>query len=268
MISLRILRKRRLASALLLLGAATSFAPSAVRRTPLPTPRSSHYLDSLSAPAPASEGGGAPRRSPSVIGGEQEDPNSPEAAARYGLTPSRGADGYDAGSDAVGPGIYGGCVRRDDEGNVLYGDEYGRFDHGRPGPLYDGNGYTLMSRAVMTGDPDVVRRVLADFPHLIGEIGTGGGTPLHVAGMSEGGQRCARALVDAGADVQAIDAYGYTALHRMASNDLADGAEALVEAGADPHGRADGTGSTPIEIARKQRNVRFLMCMQRLGHYD
>ena len=92
--------------------------------------------------------------------------------------------------------------------------------------------------------------------------------PLHICGMSPKGQACTQTLIEAGANIHAVDTYGYTALHRMASNDLEIGAEALVTAGLDPNEELEGADSTPIEIARRQRAIRFLMAMQRLGHYD
>jgi len=54
----------------------------------------------------------------------------------------------------------------------------------------------------------------------------------------------------------------------MASNDLEVGAEALVMAGLDPNEKVEEADSTPIEIAKRQRAIKFLMAMQRLGHYD
>lgn len=45
--------------------------------------------------------------------------------------------------------------------------------------------------------------------------------PLHT-------QHAVRALFERGADVEALDTYGMTPLHRMASNNLAAGAKALL----------------------------------------
>eukprot|EP00428_Durinskia_dybowskii_P057928 CAMPEP_0170321840 /NCGR_PEP_ID=MMETSP0116_2-20130129/61689_1 /TAXON_ID=400756 /ORGANISM="Durinskia baltica, Strain CSIRO CS-38" /LENGTH=54 /DNA_ID=CAMNT_0010574681 /DNA_START=1 /DNA_END=165 /DNA_ORIENTATION=- len=53
----------------------------------------------------------------------------------------------------------------------------------------------------------------------------------------------------------------------MASNNLANGGEALVKAGHDPNMVMEGADSTPIEIARRSRAIDFLMRMQKLGHY-
>mmetsp|Transcript_11342 Transcript_11342/g.23589 ORF Transcript_11342/g.23589 Transcript_11342/m.23589 type:complete len:125 (+) Transcript_11342:462-836(+) len=124
-----------------------------------------------------------------------------------------------------------------------------------------------MSRAIHAGE-DKVRALLRDFPELKEEISTGGARPLHICGMSKQGQLSTQALIDAGADLNALDTYYYNALHRMASNDLQVGGAALVQAGLDPNFRPDGADSTPIEIARRSRAIKFLMAMQRLGHYD
>lgn len=169
-------------------------------------------------------------------------------------------------ADTVGPGIYGGSVKRDEQGNVIWGKQYQNHNH-RPGPVYDGTGYSLMSKALQMG-PETVKKVLADFPALKDEMTTGGARPLHMCGMSQKNQLSTQTLVDAGADMYAQDTYGYTALHRMASNNLAVGGEVLVKAGMDPNARMEGADSTPIEIARRSRAIHFLMKMQELGHYD
>jgi hypothetical protein len=86
--------------------------------------------------------------------------------------------------------------------------------------------------------------------------------------MSEKGQHSTKTLIKEGADIYVQDTYGYTVLHRMASNDLPVGGEALVRAGHDPNNPMPGADSTPIEIARRSRAIQFLMKMQELGHYE
>ena len=113
-----------------------------------------------------------------------------------------------------------------------------------------------------------MKELLKDFPELKDEISTGGARPVHVCGMSRRGELATQALVDAGADLNALDTYNYNALHRMASNDLHIGAEVLVKAGMDPNYKPPGSDDTPIGIARRSRAINFLMTMQRLGHYD
>mmetsp|Transcript_3967 Transcript_3967/g.8540 ORF Transcript_3967/g.8540 Transcript_3967/m.8540 type:complete len:286 (-) Transcript_3967:140-997(-) len=198
------------------------------------------------------------------------DPYAKGMAEKYGLQGSTDPDGFDPYADTVGPGIYGGRVKRDVDGTVVIGAQYQNHNH-LPGPVYDdanGGGYSFMARAVHAG-PEAVVAVLADHPDLREEISTGGARPLHICGMSQHGQHSTRALIDAGADVNAQDTYGYTALHRMASNNLPIGGEALVKhGGQDPNAKMEGADSTPIQIARRSRAIQFLMKMQELGHYD
>jgi Ankyrin repeats (many copies) len=194
------------------------------------------------------------------------DPYAPGMAEKYGLPGQTDPEGFDPYSDTVGPGIYGGSVERDANGDIVIGQQYQNHNH-RPGPVYDGKGYSLMSRAIHAG-PDKVKEILADYPELKEEVSTGGARPLHICGMSQKGQLSTQVLIDAGADIYAQDTYGYTALHRMASNNLAIGGEALVKAGHDPNMPMKGADSTPIEIARRSRAIQFLMKMQELGHYE
>ena len=91
-----------------------------------------------------------------------------------------------------------------------------------------------MARAIHIGK-DKVQQLIKDYPQLIDEISTGGARPLHICGMSPIGQHCTQTLIEMGADIHAVDTCNYNALHRMASNDLDVGAEALVIAGLDPN---------------------------------
>lgn len=195
------------------------------------------------------------------------DPYAPGMAEKYGIQGETDHDGFDPYADTVGAGIYGGSVERDPRtGEVVIGQQYQNHNH-RPGPVYDNKGYSLMSKAIHAG-PSTVQKVLNDFPDLKEEISTGGARPLHMCGMSQKGQLSTQVLIDAGADIYVQDTYGYTPLHRMASNNLAIGGEALVRAGHDPNAPMDGADSTPIQIARRARAIGFLMKMQELGHYD
>lgn len=196
----------------------------------------------------------------------QHDPYAPGMAESYGLPGHTDPEGFDPYADTVGPGIYGGSVERDANGQVVIGEQYQNHNH-HPGPVYDGNGYSILSKAIQMG-PDKVREILQDYPDLKEEISTGGARPLHMCGMSSKGELSTQVLIDAGANLYAQDTYGYTALHRMASNNLAVGGEALVRAGMDPNAVMDGADSTPIQIARRSRAIQFLMKMQELGHYE
>ena len=174
------------------------------------------------------------------------DPNAPGMVAKYGAPGKTDADGFDPYTDSVGPGIYGGVVKRDSSGEIIIGRQY--QDHNsRPGPVYAGGGYTPTSSAVHKGD-ESLRVLLARFPDLVNDISTGGATPLHVCGMSERGQHSTAFLITCGANTEAVDSYGYRPLHRMASNNLAVGAEALLSAGADVNAET-WAGQTPLSVA-------------------
>ena len=58
--------------------------------------------------------------------------------------------------------------------------------------------------------------LLEKYPDLVNDMTTGGAQPLHMCGMSRNKQNAVRALVKRGADVEALDTYGMTPLHRMA----------------------------------------------------
>jgi len=163
------------------------------------------------------------------------DPYAKGMAEKYGLQGSTDPDGFDPYADTVGPGIYGGRVKRDVDGTVVIGAQYQNHNH-LPGPVYDdanGGGYSFMARAVHAG-PEAVVAVLADHPDLREEISTGGARPLHICGMSQHGQHSTRALIDAGADVNAR----YLRVHRVAPH----GQQQPADRGRGP-GEARGAGS-------------------------
>ena len=171
-------------------------------------------------------------------------------------------EGLDAESDSVGAGIYGGMVERNADGSIVIGQQYEEHNP-IPGPVYAGGGYTRMSDAIRTG-PDAVAALLAESPELATEISTGAATPLHVCGMSQRGQHSAQLLIDAGADLEALDSWGYTAIQRAATNGLEVGAEALIRAGAS-HTRPSGLeqkGESARALARRLRSFSVLKVFQ------
>ena len=84
-------------------------------------------------------------------------------------------------SDSVGPGIYGGRVQRDEHGSIIIGKQFQNHNP-TPGPVYDGGGYTAMSKALSQG-VSAVEALLKQDPSLVNEISTGGAQPLHMAGQ-------------------------------------------------------------------------------------
>ena len=158
------------------------------------------------------------------------DPYSREMIEKYGAPGETDHEGFDPYRDTVGAGIYGGRVKRDERGNIMVGRQY--QDHAtNPGPIYAGGGYTPMSNALRSGEKEI-GPLLDKFPDLVNEITTGGATPLHMCGMGSDNQHSTAYIISRGGDIEALDTYGYKPLHRMASNNLAIGAQALLEAGA------------------------------------
>ncbi|CAE7155930.1 HET-E1 [Symbiodinium necroappetens] len=197
------------------------------------------------------------------------DPYAPGMAEKYGMPGKTDNEGFDPYADTVGPGIYGGIVKRDEAGSVVIGRQYQNHNP-RPGPVYAGGGYTPINEALRKGPP-VLKPLLDKYPDLANDISTGGATPLHMCGMGRDNQHATEYLIRRGAkagpsherqkelerclgscQIEALDTYGMTPLHRMASNNLPVGAKALLEAGADPQNTGQVRAS-PMEIAQDSR---------------
>ena len=159
------------------------------------------------------------------------DPYSTGMAEKYGTPGETDDEGFDPYRDSVGAGIYGGIVKRSDSGEVVIGRQY-QGHNPRPGPVYAGGGYAPSS--LMLDDVKGKLIPLVDkYPDLVNDITTGGAQPLHTCGMSKSKQDAVNPLVKRGADIESLDTYGRTPLHRMASNNLPIGAKMLLDAGVD-----------------------------------
>lgn len=183
-------------------------------------------------------------------------------AGKYGLPGETDQEGFDPYSDSVGPGIYGGIVQRDSLGQVVIGNQYQNHNP-LPGPVYAGGGYTPVTKALK--DLRVLQALLGTYPDLVNDISTGGAQPLHNAGMSARAQHAVPTLVRNGADIEAVDTYGYTPMHRMASNNLEVGALGLLQAGADPLFTGD-SGQTPMQVAKSSGAERVVRVLQQWGN--
>jgi len=137
--------------------------------------------------------------------------------------------------------------------------------------VYSGGGYTPVSKAIAsyrtelkgaTQRTTTLETLLRQYPDLANDVSTGGALPLHTCGMSRENQHAIQFLIEHGGDIEALDTYGYTPLHRMASNNLAVGAQALLDAGADVEGGAGSRGETPMQIARQSRATDVIAVLQ------
>jgi hypothetical protein len=175
------------------------------------------------------------------------DPYSAAMKEKYGSPGGTDREGFDPYADSVGAGIYSGTVKRRESGAVVIGEQYQNHNP-TPGPVYAGGGYTPVSQAIAKFRAEAkqkggaaatsLAKLLDRFPDLVNDVSTGGALPLHTCGMSGDNQHAAAFLVSRGADIEGLDTYGFTPLHRMASNNLAVGARAVLEAGAEPAGLA------------------------------
>lgn len=199
------------------------------------------------------------------------DPYAPGMAEKYGAPGKTDNEGFDPYADSVGPGIYGGRVKRDPRtGEIVIGKQYQNHNP-RPGPVYAGGGYAPIAEALSNFAPYHLKQynspqaadqhrlvyLLRKYPDLVNDVTTGGAQPLHMCGMSQRNQAAVLPLVLFGADLEALDTYGMTPLHRMASNNLPEGARWLLEAGADPENRGQ-IGQTALAVARESRAGDFL----------
>lgn len=103
--------------------------------------------------------------------------------------------------------------------------------------------------AARLGSGDDVRRVLAGDPGSRDQRTALGSQPIHLAAMNPD-LSALRALLAAGANVNARDGEGVTPLHMAAYASRATHARVLLEAGADARATTDN-GRDPTAMARK-----------------
>jgi len=159
--------------------------------------------------------------------------------------------GWNLPQDVVGAGVYGGMVKRNENGQIVIGDEWPEDNIQVPahnqrhvtGPYLDyskltekNRGYSAIAHVIMAGDAVALREMLnnaKDTKALANLVMTGGARPLHMCGMSRGGDASSlvEILIAAGADVNSKDNYELTPMDRLASN-LVHGNPILKEAGA------------------------------------
>merc|ERR1711966_546987 len=97
----------------------------------------------------------------------QHDPYAPGMAEKYGAPGATDDEGFDPYADSVGPGIYGGVVKRDESGRVIIGKQYQNHNP-RPGPVYAGGGYTPVCKAL--GDNRQLSKLLDRHPDLVNDV--------------------------------------------------------------------------------------------------
>ncbi|KAK9127357.1 hypothetical protein Syun_016154 [Stephania yunnanensis] len=130
----------------------------------------------------------------------------------------------------------------------------------------ESKGWTAIHVAAAHDQVEELSRLIKEIP----ELGTEGSrpaaldcrdkegrTPLHLS-ASRGNLKCAKMLIEAGADKNAKSLDGRTALYRAAAGGDTKMAALLMEMGADPTVTAETTGRTPLEIAQEKGNVEVI----------
>ncbi len=114
------------------------------------------------------------------------------------------------------------------------------------------DGWTALHLAAFFGRLDAMRMLLerGAVPHAR-STNAMGNTPLHAVLAGPSGMEGVRLLVNAGADVNARQHGGYTALQSAAQHGALDVIDLLLDAGADVDAAADD-GRRPVDFAREK----------------
>merc|ERR1719210_1090003 len=164
---------------------------------------------------------------------------------------AEGMLGWNLPMDVVGAGVYGGIAKRDATGALVLGYEWpennGDWEQGphcqiapqggKASPFLDftkfttkNRGYSAISNLVTSGDVaglqslfDLLGADTDKRKRLANLVMAGGARPLHMAGMTRGGNpaQVVQLLLNEGADPNSFDCYAMTPLDRMQSNGVA-----------------------------------------------
>jgi ankyrin repeat protein len=122
-------------------------------------------------------------------------------------------------------------------------------------------------RAARKGDADRVAKLLELDRELINCKFTNGCTPLIWACRLTGMKDAAALLIKSGADIEARNDFGATALCESAEKDLRETAELLINSEANPN-ESDSAGNTAIMLAARQGHHEMMQLLWRCVHSD
>ncbi|MEM8953303.1 MAG: ankyrin repeat domain-containing protein [Verrucomicrobiota bacterium] len=134
------------------------------------------------------------------------------------------------------------------------GSEQESTDADKEAPASEADaGPATIDEAIARGNIEVVKAILAKNPAAASVGARPTSPPLHQAILRQKGD-IALVLVEAGADVNAVDSSDRSPLHLCVERDLAELVAPLVEAGASPNAQ-DPAGWTPLHLAGAKDRV-------------
>jgi ankyrin repeat protein len=131
-------------------------------------------------------------------------------------------------------------------------------------------GGSAIHSAVVHGLLEVIVKIVESGSD-VNDVGNGGATAMHMAGLSEAGQHLVGELAGMGAGLNAADAFGYLPLHRMVQNNLLYGASTALALGADPGAGlrtaagADEEGLTPLHLCAREGHAQMARLLMAHG---
>ena len=123
------------------------------------------------------------------------------------------------------------------------------------------DGHTALFHAAWVGRLGIVNILLQNGANP-NERNKRGSTPLHFCALQREGKELAKKLIDAGADVNAKNIFGYTPLYLSVKYNKIDMVRILMDNGADEN-IADDLGDTPLSLARKKGYMDIVDIMTR-----